>query len=172
MITVVYSSPRFVFGDPSSFLGFVATILPQRFNSIRSIHIDQRCGDRSSPLLSFSSDLDYKAIRHLNIVASPFPNPSKKPENMHLLRMVCEILCEMKALNDLRLDFIYLKLTKNDYDVSKIQGVNCILSMFERQEFKTLDISFEQVPPEGTAWLNLPFVRLRSQPLCESSTVN
>lgn len=168
MISTVYSSPQFLFSEPSSILAFVATILPRRFNTIRSVYIDQRYGGREWPLPFFNSTLDYKSIRHLNIVASPFPNSSRKPEKMRLFRLVCEIFCEMNALKELRLDFDYLKLQNlgdNDYDKSMVQDVNQVLAMLERRKFKTLEVNFERVPSETAGLIDRPFVRFDLQPM-------
>lgn len=165
MISLVYSVPQFHFSDPSSLFAFVGTILPQRFNSIRSIHIDQLHVDRTWTPLSFNSPLDYESIRHLNIIASPFPRSIRKPEDIHLLRIVCQILCEMKALKELRIDFLYETLQRvgeTGHVKSATNDVNFVLAMLESREFKVLDISFDRVPPEAERWIDLPFVRLRS----------
>lgn len=166
MIPLLYSTPQFLFGDPSSLLAFAATILPQRFNAIRSIHIDQRCGLRSWPLLSFNSFANYCAIRHLKILGSPFPKSRQKPEDMILLRLVCEVLCGMKALKEVHLDLIYHTLHYKQYALKEqqeaaFQDISNILTMLKERDFKILEVSFDMLDPQAAGWIDLPFVRLR-----------
>lgn len=171
MVSVLYSEPRFLFNDSLSLLAFAGTILPERYNTVRSVRVDQCCIKHLWPFQTSNSCASYSRIRHFKFRGSPFPKPSKNPQDMSLFSLSCEVLCGMKALKDLRLDLRIHNLNYR-YDVdtkeaqeAMINEVNAALAMLDGRNFRTLDISFDALLPKTAGWFELPFVQLR-QPQC------
>src|SRR5690348_9870433 len=105
MVDIVYSTPRFLLHDYGSFLAFSATILPQRFNAIRYLHLDMRGGNRYHVLdRNIGGGASYHLLRH-HIVRKPdFPEIAPYPTTLGRWNLMCLLIEQMKGLRELQMD--------------------------------------------------------------------
>lgn len=105
MIDVLYATPTFVFHNYQSILGFTASILPQRYNVIQSLHIDQgEVAIQEPHSCDFPHDNEFSFIRNITIynpIFSPGYNPPKEVSSFELL---AGVMCKMSSLKELRMD--------------------------------------------------------------------
>lgn len=105
MIEVLYSSPTFILHDYYSIIAFTSSILPQRFNSIRSLLIQQlNTPIRGSCSCHFLQYNDFSPLRHLTVYSPIIPPGSVCSKELSSLELVVRVVCRMPALRELRLD--------------------------------------------------------------------
>lgn len=105
MIDVLYTTPTFVFYNYSSILGFTTSILPQRFDIIRSIHINQgEIEIEGWDGCDFPRNNNFSSIRNLTIYNPLFPPGYVAPEELSSFEFIVGVMCRISGLKELRMD--------------------------------------------------------------------
>jgi hypothetical protein len=172
MIDVLYSTSHFQIHDYDSLFALASTILPQRLNTIRYLHIDGR--RKSNWGLSlfprhFPIGLpSYRAIRDLEILNPDLPRTADPADPLGAWALSCQLVSKMKELRVLVIDMDYPNRKyvwdpKDSRQRTVVGLERCLVEpmmALQGMGLRVLKVRFERFNNEAVHWLDLPFVEL------------
>ncbi|KAF1940033.1 hypothetical protein EJ02DRAFT_513431 [Clathrospora elynae] len=157
-ITLVYSTTKFRIQDYDSFFSFTATILPQRFQSIRRLHIVGKTylreGERKSR--SMDRNLNYQYIKRVECRNPILPNGPYTKHSFSAFAALCTIIGQMAGLEELHMEldipwptryFPYFDM----YAMPQLEGLSAL-------KLRTFDVAFTEESLTNMGWTCQPFV--------------
>jgi hypothetical protein len=172
-IDLLYETPTFLFHDYYAIITFMSSILPQRFNAIRSLYIDQRgAGFNATSDWRFNERNNFNCTRHRNtVIRNPLLTSGKvAPKELSSFRLIAEIVCRMPALQELHLDLMFNGLFPLKYimtierpDAEIVEEVAPVIEMLQLKILEGVKVkaTFDRLPGEAAHWIDLPFVQVR-----------
>jgi hypothetical protein len=172
MIDVLYSTPHFQIHDYDSLFALSSSILPNRFNTIRNLHIDGRRKPNWGLSLfprHFPIGLpSYRAIRDLTILNPNLPQSADPADPLGAWALSCQLISEMEGLKELVIDmdyparkYIWDKKEWRQNTVVRLE--RCLIEPMRAlhdMELLVFKVRFEHFNNEAVHWLDLPFVEV------------
>lgn len=173
MIDILYMGPTFALHDYASVLAFTSSLLPNRFNAIRSLHFCQRDITVLRPSdYDFYENNNFNHIRQLTIYNPILPSGYVVSRDLSSFWLVTEILFRMAALEELYIDLALPWPFSHESDKCRIlagmkpyREVDAAMEMLREMVLKgvAISVTFERVD-ETAHWATVPFI----QSFCES----